>query len=79
MTPPYSGGNTGTGRETIKALLRRNAKVYMAARNEIKARNTIRELLQDTGKEAIFLKLDLASLESVREAAAEFKRFATNR
>ena len=79
MTPPYSGGNTGIGRETIKALLRRNAKVYMAARNEIKARNTIRELLKDTGKEAIFLKLDLASLESVREAAAEFKRFATNR
>ncbi len=53
--------------------------VYMAARNEIKARNTIHELLKDTGKEAIFLKLDLASLESVREAATEFKRFVTNR
>ncbi|PBK90485.1 NAD-P-binding protein [Armillaria gallica] len=68
-----TGGNTGIGKETIRALLKRNAKVYMAARNEIKARNTIHELLKDTGKEAIFLKLDLASLESVREAAAEFK------
>ncbi|KAK0209517.1 NAD(P)-binding protein [Armillaria fumosa] len=67
-----TGGNTGIGKETIRALLRRNAKVYMAARDEVKARNTIRELLQDTGKEAIFLKLDLASLESVRQAAAEF-------
>ncbi|KAK0481149.1 NAD(P)-binding protein [Armillaria luteobubalina] len=67
-----TGGNTGIGRETIRALLRRNAKVYMAARDEVKARNTIRELLQDTGKEAILLRLDLASLESVRAAAAEF-------
>ncbi len=47
----------------------------MAARNEIKARNAIHDLLKDTGKEAIFLKLDLASLQSVREAAAELKRF----
>ncbi|KAK0212115.1 NAD(P)-binding protein [Desarmillaria ectypa] len=68
-----TGGNTGIGKETIRALIKRNAKVYMAARNEIKARNAIRELLKDTGKEAIFLKLDLASLKSVREAAAEFK------
>ncbi|KAK0446959.1 NAD(P)-binding protein [Desarmillaria tabescens] len=68
-----TGGNTGIGRETIRALLRRNAKVYTAARDEEKARNAIRELLKDTGKEAIFLKLDLASLKSVREAAAEFK------
>ncbi|KAK0433249.1 NAD(P)-binding protein [Armillaria borealis] len=68
-----TGGNTGIGKETVRALLRRNAKVYMAARTEMKARNAIRELLKDTGKEAIFLKLDLASLESVREAAADFK------
>ncbi|KAK0196267.1 NAD(P)-binding protein [Armillaria mellea] len=68
-----TGGNTGIGKETIRALLRRNAKVYMAARDEMKAHSTIRELLKDTGKEAIFLKLDLANLESVREAAVEFK------
>ncbi|SJL13973.1 related to Oxidoreductase, short-chain dehydrogenase [Armillaria ostoyae] len=68
-----TGGNTGIGKETVKALLKRNAKVYMAARNEMKARNAIHELLKDTGKEAHFLKLDLASLKGVREAAAEFK------
>ncbi|KAK0481150.1 NAD(P)-binding protein [Armillaria luteobubalina] len=68
-----TGGNTGIGKETIRALLKRNAKVYMAARNEEKAGNAIRDLLKDTGKGAIFLKLDLASMQSVREAATEFK------
>ncbi|KAG7449874.1 NAD-P-binding protein [Guyanagaster necrorhizus] len=68
-----TGGNTGIGKETIRALLKRNAKVYIAARSEKKAQSAIRELLKDTGKEALFLKLDLASLKSVREAASEFK------
>ncbi|TCD68604.1 hypothetical protein EIP91_010395 [Steccherinum ochraceum] len=69
-----TGGNVGLGKETIRALLRRNAKVYMASRNKHKADATIRELREDTGKEAIFLELDLACLSSVRRAADEFLR-----
>jgi predicted ATPase len=69
-----SGGNTGIGKETIRALLTHNAKVYMASRNEEKAQAAIEQLKTDTGHEAIFLQLDLASLASVRKAAEEFLR-----
>lgn len=67
-----TGGNTGVGKETVKALLEHNAKVYLAARNGDKAQKAIADLKAVTGKEAIFLELDLASLKSVRAAAAEF-------
>lgn len=51
-----------------------NAKVYMAARNEQKARAAIEELKQKTGKEAIFLELNLANLASVKRCTEEFLR-----
>ncbi|KXN84582.1 hypothetical protein AN958_12263, partial [Leucoagaricus sp. SymC.cos] len=68
----YSGGNTGIGKEIVRTLLLRNAKVYMASRNAAKAKAAIEELKEDTGKEALFLKLNLASLNSVQKAAKEF-------
>ncbi len=58
----------------LQALLEHNAKVYLAARSKEKAEAAIRELQQETGKEAIFLPLDLSSLASVRESAADFLR-----
>ncbi|KAH9836617.1 NAD-P-binding protein [Rhodofomes roseus] len=67
-----TGGNVGIGKETIKALLEHNAKVYMASRSKEKVDAAIKELVQQTGKEAIFLELDLSSLASVRRAAEEF-------
>ncbi|KAI0058522.1 NAD-P-binding protein [Artomyces pyxidatus] len=67
-----TGGNVGIGRETVKALLAHNAKVYMASRSEDKATAAIAELKAETGKEAIFLKLDLADLRSVKASAEEF-------
>ncbi|TBU22526.1 NAD(P)-binding protein [Dichomitus squalens] len=63
-----TGGNVGLGYETIKALLQHDAKVYLAARSEEKAKAAISSLKKETGKEAIFLKLDLASLAAVKEA-----------
>jgi retinol dehydrogenase-12 len=69
-----TGGNNGIGKETVRTLLERNAKVYMASRSKSKAEAAIAELKQDTGKEAIFLELDLSSLQSVRKAAEEFIR-----
>ncbi|KAG8893071.1 hypothetical protein FRB99_002213 [Tulasnella sp. 403] len=68
-----TGGNTGIGKETIKALLLKNAKVYMASRSKAKAEQAIADLKQATGKEAIFLELDLASLDKITRAANEFK------
>jgi len=67
-----TGGNGGIGCETIKALLLRNAKVYMASRSQQLAEVAIAKLKSETGKEAIFLELDLSSLASVRKATDEF-------
>jgi len=67
-----TGANTGVGWETAKALLEHNAKVYVAARNPEKAQKAIEDLKTATGKQALFLKLDLADLKSVKAAGEEF-------
>lgn len=69
-----TGGNSGLGKETVKALLLKNAKVYMASRSRSKAEAAIDDLKQQTGREALFLDLDLANLDKVRKAADEFMR-----
>ena len=46
----------------------------MASRSKEKAEVAIEQLRIETGKEAIFLELDLASIASVKKSAAEFKR-----
>ncbi|KAG6890603.1 hypothetical protein C0995_006579 [Termitomyces sp. Mi166 len=67
-----TGANTGVGKETVRALLAHNAKVYLAARNSDKAKAAIEDLRAQMGKDALFLKLDLADLRSVKAAAEEF-------
>ncbi|KAH6910202.1 hypothetical protein BKA70DRAFT_1272448 [Coprinopsis sp. MPI-PUGE-AT-0042] len=69
-----TGGNAGLGRDTVKALLEHRAKVYIACRDETKARTAIDELEKETGRRALSLKLDLADLASVEECAKEFLR-----
>ncbi|KAF6762246.1 hypothetical protein DFP72DRAFT_1041624 [Ephemerocybe angulata] len=68
-----TGANSGVGRETAKALLNRDAKVYFAARNKEKVETAILELKEETGREGIFLPLDLADLHSVKRAAQEYQ------
>ena len=70
-----TGGNTGIGYETAKALLNKNAKVYIACRNSEKARTACARLKEETGKEAFFIQLDLADLSSVKRATEEFQRY----
>lgn len=60
---------------TCQALLQHNAKVYMASRDSSRAESAIQELKSDTGKSAIFLKIDLADLASIKSAANQFKRY----
>lgn len=60
------------GKVTVKELLAHNAKVYMAARNRDNAERVIDEIKSETGKEAIFIQLDLADLRSVKACAKEF-------
>ncbi|THU95617.1 NAD(P)-binding protein [Dendrothele bispora CBS 962.96] len=64
-----TGGSAGIGKVTVKALLEKNATVYLAARNEKKS-------LDLPGK-GVFISLDLADLYSVKAAAQEFLRKET--
>ncbi|KAI0630117.1 NAD-P-binding protein [Trametes polyzona] len=69
-----TGGNTGIGKETVKRLLMKNAKVYLATRSQDRAERAIEQLREETGKSALFLPLDLSDLTSVKKAAEEYKR-----
>ena len=53
-------------------LLQHNAKVYLAGRDEGKGQEAVNKLKELTGKEPIFLHLDLADLASVKKSAEEF-------
>ncbi|KAJ7083875.1 NAD(P)-binding protein [Mycena epipterygia] len=67
-----TGANSGIGYSTVKQLLLKNAKVYLAARSAENGADAVQRLRTETGKTAIFLQLDLADLVSVRRAATEF-------
>ncbi|KZV94531.1 NAD(P)-binding protein [Exidia glandulosa HHB12029] len=67
-----TGGNSGIGFETVKELLRKGGKVYLAARSKAKAEEAIAELERETGKRAIFHELDLGNLAAVKRSAEEF-------
>lgn len=60
------------GAHTVQELLSHGAKVYIAARSRSKAEEAISELKTITGKEALFLSLDLSDLVSVKRAAETF-------
>ncbi|RDX45771.1 NAD(P)-binding protein [Lentinus brumalis] len=69
-----TGGNTGIGKETVKALLTHNATVYIAGRTPQKVQGAIDDLRGEIGKAASFLQLDLADLSSIKNAVLEFLR-----
>ncbi|GJE99309.1 NAD(P)-binding protein [Phanerochaete sordida] len=67
-----TGGYSGIGKEIAKALLERNARVYVAGRSPGKAQAVIEELRELTGNTGIFLDVDFSSLASVRNAGRIF-------
>lgn len=69
-----TGGNSGLGLESARALLARGATVVLACRNPRRAEEARAALLAaaaDGGGAVDLLDLDLASLASVRSAAAQ--------
>lgn len=67
-----TGSNTGLGLETAKALAGKGARVVLAVRNVTKGAVALASITAEhPGAEVSVQPLDLASLRSVREAAAQ--------
>ncbi len=68
-----TGGTSGLGRETARALATHNADVVVTARSEDKGRAVCEALRAETGSDRIdFGVLELGSLKSIRRFAQEF-------
>jgi len=70
-----TGANSGIGKETVRELARRGARVILACRN-LEQANKVRDSIVDETKNnnVIVRKLDLSSLSSVRAFAEEINR-----
>ncbi|XP_073327851.1 retinol dehydrogenase 12-like [Pagrus major] len=67
-----TGGNTGIGKETAIDLANRGARVILACRDMDRANKAAEEVRKRSGNgNVIVKKLDLASLQSVRELAKD--------
>lgn len=70
-----TGGNTGVGKELVRILYSKHAKVYLAARSEQKATSAIhdiKEAVASSSGQLEFLDLDLDDLEKVKKSAQSF-------
>ena len=68
-----TGGNTGIGLTTAIALAQRGGRVYIACRSAAAGAAAVARIKSDSGSADVWLlPLDLASLASVRDCAAEF-------
>ncbi|KAI3331281.1 short-chain dehydrogenase [Ustulina deusta] len=70
-----TGANSGLGKELVKILYSKHAKVYVAARSESKAKKAIEEVRQlyPTSKgELAYLYLDLSDLATIKKSADDF-------
>lgn len=63
-----TGANTGIGLETARELAQRGAEVYMLCRNMKRCELSRKEIVADTGNEAVHCRqCDLSSQQSIRE------------
>ncbi|UKZ95231.1 uncharacterized protein TrAFT101_010080 [Trichoderma asperellum] len=77
-----TGGSSGCGYETAKAVYNLNSRVYIAGRSAQKAEEAIRKIKFEPAAphpavkggrgEIVFLRLDLHDLDTVKASAAEF-------
>lgn len=73
-----TGANAGAGFQAARTLLKKNAKVVMLNRSAEKSQAAVDDLTAEVGRDAdvSFVRMDLASLSSVREAATEVLKSA---
>ncbi|XP_071480904.1 retinol dehydrogenase 12-like [Diadema antillarum] len=65
-----TGSNAGIGRETAVDLARRGARIIMACRDPVKAREALAEIRRRSGSDdVVFRQLNLSDLTSVRAFA----------
>ena len=74
MLRARAGASSGIGIETALELSRRGARVKMLVRNLEKAGPVRDQIARETRGEVEMVKLDLSSLESVRECAEEIRQ-----
>ncbi|KAK5174100.1 uncharacterized protein LTR77_001180 [Saxophila tyrrhenica] len=75
-----TGGSNGLGIDEVRNLARTGAKVFFTSRDHAKGERVRDELLQELKKESLpqepaieVIKLDLESVESIKNGAEEFK------
>lgn len=65
-----TGCNSGIGKETVLELAKRGARIYMACRDESLCELARLDIIEQSGNTNVFnRKLDLASIESIRQFA----------
>ncbi|XP_063544336.1 retinol dehydrogenase 11-like [Cydia strobilella] len=74
-----TGANTGIGFETAKDLARREAKVILACRDQVKGIRARDDIIKATGNHnVVYKQLDLASFKSVRTFASQILETETH-
>ena len=71
MKTHFPGATHGIGTVTALELSRRGANVILLCRNTDLAKKVASDIQGETGHKVFVVKCDLASLDSVRECAAE--------
>ncbi len=70
-----TGGNSGIGKQTAIGLAKKNTTVVLFCRNEEKGKIAQKEIHEKTNTQNTDLVIcDLSSLQSVKKAAAEFRK-----
>lgn len=71
-----TGGNSGIGLETARALLSKNAHVIVASKSRERGDAAVQELKQEASPEAKVecMQIDLASFSSIRQFAEDFEK-----
>ena len=71
LTALVTGGYSGLGQETARAMAAKGAHIILSGRDATKLSAAADAIAEQTGAKVDTLKCDLASLDSIRKAAAE--------